>query len=103
MARPGERIGELRARVVDSGFDFCVVCNEQDVVLGLLRGDALAKDEDRDADSVMELGPKTIRPNAPVETLFQSRTGQGSKSWIVTAPSGVLLGVLLRSDAERAL
>jgi CBS domain-containing protein len=103
VARPGERIGELRGRVADSGLDFCVVCNDRDVVLGLLRGDALGKDDDSDADSVMELGPKTIRPNTPAEELLRSRPGQGSKTWIVTDPSGVLLGVLFRSDVERAV
>jgi hypothetical protein len=102
-ARPGERVGELRRRVPQDGFDFCVVVNEQDVVLGLLRGDALGKAAEAEADRVMELGPKTIRPDAPVETLLRSRTDQGSKSWIVTPPNGVLLGVLLRNDAERAL
>lgn len=102
-ARPDERVGELRGLVLEAGFDLCVVCNEASVVLGLIRGAALGKDPEAEADTVMELGPKTIRPDSPVETLLASRTGQGSKSWIVTNPHGVLLGVLLRADAERAL
>jgi hypothetical protein len=51
----------------------------------------------------MELGPKTQRPDNPVEKLLQSRANQGVKSWIVTTSHGILLGVLLRADAERAL
>jgi hypothetical protein len=51
----------------------------------------------------MELGPRTQRPNNPIEKLLQAHADQGVKSWIVTTSHGVLLGVLLRADAERTL
>jgi hypothetical protein len=96
-----ETIGVVRTRVLDAGYDLCVVVNSERIVLGLLRGDALSKD-DAAAGDVMELGPTTIRPHNPVEKLFQSRGNQGVKSWIVSTSHGKLLGLLLRVDAERA-
>jgi CBS-domain-containing membrane protein len=93
----------VRERVVASAYDLCPVVNEQQIVVGLLRGDALRKDADVRVEEVMELGPKTLRPSNPVEKLLQSRANQGVKHWIVTTSHGKLLGLLLRTDAEAAL
>jgi hypothetical protein len=100
---PGDRLGGVRHRVVAGGYDLCLVLNEHRIVLGLLRGDALGKDPDARARDVMELGPKTQRPHIPVEKLLESRGQEGVKSWVVTTSHGVLLGLLLRDDVERAL
>jgi CBS domain-containing protein len=100
---PDERVGDVRERVLESGSDLCVVLNERRIVVGLLRGDALAKDEDAGAEEVMELGPKTTRPSSVVEELLGRRSSQGVKSWVVTTSHGVLLGQLTRDEAERAL
>jgi CBS domain-containing protein len=99
---PEDSLGDVRERVVASGADFCVVVNGDRVVAGVLRGDALAKDPAARAEDVMELGPSTIRPSKPVETLLTSRSQQGIKSWIVASSRGVFLGVLRRDDAQRA-
>lgn len=99
---PGDRLDDVRRRVLASGYDLCVVVNNEQIVLGLLRGDALSKDEAA-AGEVMELGPNTIRPHSAVEKLLHSRTNQGVKSWIVSTSHGKLLGLLMRADAERAL
>jgi hypothetical protein len=96
-------VGDVSQRVVGAGHDFCLVLNDQRIVLGLLRGDALSKDAGVEASDVMELGPKTIRPDKPVETLLESPSSQGVKSWIVTTSHGALRGVLLRTEAEAAL
>lgn len=98
-----DRVGEVRERVLASGYDFCVVVNEERVILGLLRGVALSKDEKARADEVMELGPKTTPPSEPVEELLQARSSQGVKRFLVATSHGVLLGALSRDDAERAL
>jgi CBS domain-containing protein len=99
---PDERVGEVRKRVLESGSDLCVVVNEQRIVVGLLRGDALAKDEEARAQKAMELGPKTTRPSTVVEELLGRRSSQGVKGWVVTTSHGVLLGQLTRDEAERA-
>ena len=100
---PAERLGDVRERVLASGHDACVVINERRIVVGVLRGNALSKDPDARVGDVMELGPNTLRPSRPVEELLQSRANQGIKHWIVTTSHGVLLGLLLRADAERAV
>ena len=99
----GDPVGGVRDRVLRSGHDFCVVVNEEDVILGLLRGDALSKDENARADEVMELGPKTTPPNEPVEELLEARASQGVKNFLIATSHGVLLGALSRDEAERAL
>jgi predicted transcriptional regulator len=103
MCTPSDRLGDVRERVVAAGHDLCPVVNEQQVVVGLLRGDALSKDPDARVGDVMELGPKTLRPSNPVEKLLQSRANEGVKNWVVTTSHGKLLGLLVRRDAEAAL
>lgn len=100
---PDAPVGEVRERVLREAHDFCVVVNEEDVILGLLRGDALAKDENARACDVMELGPKTTRPSEPVEELLEARSSQGVKDFLVATSHGVLLGGMSRDAAERAL
>jgi CBS-domain-containing membrane protein len=100
---PEERVGAVRERVLENGSDLCAVVNEERIVVGLLRGDALAKDEDARAEEVMELGSKTVRPSTVVEELLRRRSSQGVKSWVVTNSHGVLLGRITRDEAERAV
>jgi hypothetical protein len=69
-----EPVGDVAERVRSSPHDFCVVVfGEESVVLGILRGDALLKDEDARVADVMELGPKTIRPSEALEKLLKAR------------------------------
>jgi CBS-domain-containing membrane protein len=98
-----DRLGEVRQRVLASGYDFCVVLNEHRVLFGVLGGDALGKDPEARAEEAMELGPTTIRPNNPVEDVLGSAASQGVKSWLVTNSHGVFLGVVTRADAEAAV
>jgi hypothetical protein len=102
MCTPGDPVGELRQGLAGSGYDFCLALNEHRILLGLLRGDGLSKEREARAEEVMELGPKTIRPNHSVEKLLESRSNHGIKYWIVTTSHGVLVGVLFRADAESA-
>ncbi len=96
-------VGEVRERISRSGHDFCVVVNDEDVILGLLRGDTLAKDEKARACDVMELGPKTTPPSEPVRELLEARSSQGVKEFLVATSHGILLGGMSRDGAERAL
>ena len=100
---PDDRVGDVRERVTASGSDLCVVLNAERIVVGILRGDALSKEVDARAEELMELGPKTVRPSTVVDELLRRRSSQGVKSWVVTTSRGVLLGLLKRDDAERAL
>jgi CBS domain-containing protein len=103
ICTPNDRVGDVRERVVATGYDLCLVLTEGRIVLGLLRGDALSKAATACVRDVMELGPKTVRPNHPVKELLQTRANQGVKCWIVTTSHGEFRGLLSRTDAERAL
>jgi predicted transcriptional regulator len=101
--RIGARLDEVSELTSGGDPDFCVVVNEERVVAGVLRGNALSKDPGSRVEDVMELGPRTIRPSQPVEKLLAKRSSQGVKSWIVTTAHGELLGVVARRDLELAL
>ena len=101
---PDERVGDAAGRVRELGDDFCVVVfGNENVVLGLLRGDALLKDPDARVDQVMELGPRTTRPSEPLDELLRSNQAVGVKHFLIATSHGSLLGVLDRDFADRAV
>jgi CBS domain-containing protein len=97
-----ERVGEIRERVAAS-WDECLVVNEQRVVLGRLRGAALAAPAKTMAEAVMEPGPTTTRPDEPLTTLVPRLRDKRVERIIVTTPDGRLVGIAERHAAERAL
>jgi CBS domain-containing protein len=99
----GVRLEEAREAATESELGLCVVLNDERIVAGALRGDALAKDPGARVEDVMELGPRTIRPSKPIDELLRKRSSQGVKSWIVTTAHAEFLGVLTRTDAELAV
>jgi thiol-disulfide isomerase/thioredoxin len=95
--------GALARRLGLRGTPTTIFVNEHRIVVGVLRGNALSKEPDAPVADVMELGPSTLRPNSPIEALLQSRANESIKNWVVTTSHGVLLGLLPRADAERAV
>lgn len=93
-----ERVGSVRERVDRSGYDFCLVVNEHNVLLGRLRRAALEGDPEARAGEVMEAGPSTVRPSRSLQDLLSSGR---TPVFLVTTPHGRLLGVLNRAEAER--
>ncbi len=94
-----DRVGAVRAEIEESAYDFCLVVNERDILLGRVRGDALDADPTAGIEAVMEPGPSTVRPNRPLDALLSSGR---APMFVITTPHGRLLGVLSRGDAERA-
>ena len=95
---PSERIGAVRERVRAADWDACAVVNEQRIVLGLLERRALDADPDAPIQDVMEIGPSTARPHAPLsdlETYFDEH--EASVAAIPTA-DGTLIGLLRRDQ-----
>lgn len=102
--RLDETVGEVRDRVQADGRNTCVVVNQERIVLGLLRKQALASDPARSAGEVMSDGPKTFRPNLTLEQLLQSmREHDIQTNSLVTTGEGRLLGIISRADAEATL
>jgi hypothetical protein len=97
---PGERIGEVYSRVRATSWDVCVVANQDRIVLGLLREEVLGSDPAAAVEQVMELAPRTYRPNSPMEKIEEYLRRNQLNSVLITTPDGRLVGVL-KLEGER--
>jgi Mg/Co/Ni transporter MgtE len=97
-----DAVGSVRERVEQSPFGFALVVSRSGVLLGRLRRSALGGDPDASAESVMEPGPTTVRPDKPAAELAERLRKQDLKTALVTDPEGRLLGVVRRRDLEAA-
>lgn len=81
-----------------------MVVNEQNVVLGRLRPEALAGAAGEEtAEAVMEAGPTAYRPNMRLEEAAKRMQAKDVASLLVTTSNGQLIGLLYRRDAEERL
>ncbi len=94
---------EVCKRVRASGWDTCFVVDERHVVLGRLGRSALARVGDVSVEDAMRLGPSTVRPSLELDRAVERMQAQRLGSLPVTRSDGVLVGVIRRKDAERAL
>ena len=101
--RLGDTIGDAAERVKRAGQRQCVVTSDGGVVLGRLRGEALAADPEATAESVMESGPSTIRPDVSLAEFAEHMRAMSVGSVLVTTSTGRLIGILYRRDAEEKL
>lgn len=98
----GEWVGQVRRRILASGYGFGLVTGTGGVLLGRLRQSALDCDPELRAAEVMEPGPSTVRPDIAAAALAK-RLADRSLHWaIVTDPEGRLIGVTSRQDLEQA-
>jgi CBS domain-containing protein len=98
-----ERMADVRDRVRLAGWDVCLVVNEERIVLGILRGEALADEGGgATAEDAMRAGPSTFRPNVPIAEMAGYMARHDMENVPITTSDGRLVGVLLREDAERA-
>lgn len=79
-----ERVGSVRERVDRSGYDFCPVVNDTNVLFGRLRRVALEGDPEARAGEVMEAGPSTVRPSRSLRDLLSSGRTLSSSSRLLT-------------------
>jgi CBS-domain-containing membrane protein len=99
-ALPGEPVGGVAARVARSPYGFALVVARDGTLLGRLRKAVLDADPLARAEQVMEAGPSTIRPDAPLAELAERLRRRGLHTAIITTPEGRLLGVVQRADME---
>jgi CBS domain-containing protein len=99
----GEPLRDVCERVHDAGWDTCFVVDEGRVVLGRLGRSALARDGDVSVEEAMTSGPSTVRPSLELDRAVERMREQRLSSLPVTRSDGVLVGVIRREDAERAL
>ena len=99
-----ERIGDIRELIKGDGREICVVVNEAQIVLGVLRKKALAADPSATAEQVMHEGPSTFRANLTLEEMLKFMRDHDLKGHsLITAPDGRLLGIIARNDLEATL
>jgi len=100
--RLDERLGDVRDRVREAGWDACVVLNEERVVFGLLRSKELETDPDRRIEEAMRPGPSTFRPFVSIEEMAAFMIEHDLDSSPITTSDGRLVGLLRRQDAAKA-
>jgi CBS domain-containing protein len=100
---PAVRLREVCDRLEEAGWDTCFVVNGQRVVLGRLGRTALAGLDDVTAEEAMTASPSTVRPSFELDKALERMQAQILTGLPVTRSDGVLLGLLRRADAERAL
>lgn len=96
-----EKLGDVRERVKNAGWDAVVVINQERVVLGLLRAKELEKDADLRMEQAMRPGPSTFRPYVPIKEMADHMTEHMLDSSPITTSDGRLVGLLLQKDAVR--
>ena len=99
----GEKLGDSVDRIRATGKDACIVIDDRHVVLGRVRGRALAGDPNAKIEDVMQSGPSTMRPDIPLDEVVDMLREGKVKSTLVTDPEGRLIGTLYLEDAERKL
>jgi Mg/Co/Ni transporter MgtE len=97
-----EPIRDVRERVSATGWNACVVVNDERVVLGLLRAEELGRGQDEPVEEVMRPGPSTFRPHVPIEEMAHFMIEHDLTASPVTSSDGRLIGLLKREDAARA-
>ena len=94
----GERLGDVRERVIAAGWDACVVVSQERVVLGLLRANELQADPHLLVDQVMRPGPSTYRPFVSVADMRRTMIERNLESSPVTTSDGKLVGLVRKQD-----
>ncbi|HJQ90723.1 MAG TPA: CBS domain-containing protein [Acidimicrobiia bacterium] len=101
--QPDDTIGDIRARVIEAGWDVCVVIDCDGIAIGRIRSTTLDAAPDQRVVDVMEPGPSTVRPDSLLEPLIKRMRHRNAPHVIVTTPQGILIGILLRGEAERLI
>ena len=97
------RLGECEGRAEVGGKDMWIVVNDENVVLGRLRGAAFDGDPSTPIEQVMEPGPTTIRPDVLLRDIIERLHRARVDSILVTSEAGRLVGILHKDDVEWAL
>jgi CBS domain-containing protein len=97
-ARLDEPVGQVLLRVEETRHRFALVLSDDGTLLGRLRRAALEGDPSVPAETVMEAGPATIRPNQALDEVAAGLRTHGHTTRVVADPSGRLLGVVHRDD-----
>ena len=90
--------GAVRTRIEGSGWEVCVVVNDEHVVLGMLGKNAFAGDPQTPIENVMESGPSTWRLSGSLADIEQYMDRHGVTAVIASGSDGRLYGAVRRED-----
>jgi rhodanese-related sulfurtransferase/CBS domain-containing protein len=99
----GDRIASVREKLTGQPWNLCVVVDDDQLVQGVVRRDALDGPPHTSVEQVMQFGPTTVRPSEDVDALAERMRQAHVGAVLVTRSDGRLLGLLVRADAEQAI
>jgi CBS domain-containing protein len=94
-----DRLGDVRDRATEVGWDVAVVIDENRLVLGLLRAKQLEMDPKLLVEQAMRPGPSTFRTYVPIKEMADYLVEHELDSAPITTSDGKLVGVLFKADA----
>ena len=97
----GDPADEIARRIDASPYGFALALSSSRIVLGRIRRSRLI-DADGSIEAVLEPGPSTVRPHISADELVDRMARSEIRTFIVTDPEGVLLGVVPRDAVERS-
>src|SRR5438477_4197294 len=86
-----ERLEDVKSRRRPNQ-DFCVVVNDRNIVLGVIRGECWDANPQARVADVMQTGPQTLRPDMDPKDAEKILRKSDASSAIVTTSDGELLG-----------
>lgn len=99
--RLGSKVGDSRAAVAESGQDYCVVLNDQNILMGRMRKRHLRNDDEGLVEDVMEPGPTTVRATESATALLKRMEAREVPAVLVTTAKGEFVGIARKADLER--
>jgi CBS domain len=88
-----ERLEDVKSRRRPNQ-DLCVVVNDRNIVLGVIRGEAWDANPLARVVDVMQPGPRTIRPDLEPKEAQKMLRNYDAPNAIVTTSDGELLGII---------
>lgn len=101
--RVGDHVGDVAPQLDTVAHDYCVVLNDEDIVLGRMRKKNVQGPPEAAVEHVMESGPTTVRPNEPAKGLLDRMRKKDVAAVIVTTNKGRLMGAATQEALERLL
>lgn len=95
-----DTIGRIRERLRGTGWNTCVVVNDEQVVLGLIRLDGLSAEASLTAEEIMDPAPRTYRLNKSLKDVTRYMDQKNADTVLLTNPDGKLYGLLDRTRVD---
>ena len=99
--RLDERLGDVRDRTKEQGWNAAVVINSERVVFGLLRAQELDLEADQQVSQAMRPGPSTFRPYVLADEMAAYMRDHELENVVITTSDGRLVGLLHKEDVSR--